>query len=138
MNKIIYLDSASKTIPYDAVLEKYDEVSKTYFANPSSIHILGRQADRLLNQSKEELLSLLKLNNHQVIYVSSATEANNLAIKGAALRYKNRGQHIITTAYEHPSVLEAMRQLEEQFGFDISCLLPNSEGVITAEKSDKK
>ena len=137
MNKIIYLDNASKTIPYPEVVEKYNEISTTYFANPSSIHALGARANRELELGKEEILRLFKLSNHKVIYVSSATEANNLAIKGAALKYKNRGKHIVTTAYEHPSVLEAFRQLEEEFGFDVTCLLPNSEGIITVESVKK-
>ena len=137
MNKIIYLDNASKTIPYPEVVEKYNEVSATYFANPSSIHALGARANRELELGKEEILKLFKLPNHKVIYVSNATEANNLAIKGAALKYKNRGKHIITSAYEHPSVLEAFRQLADEFGFDVTCLLPNSDGVITAESVKK-
>ena len=133
MNKIIYLDNASKTIPYPVVVEKYNEISTTYFANPSSIHALGARANRELELGKEEILRLFKLQNHKVIYVSSATEANNLAIKGAALKYKNRGKHIVTSAYEHPSVLEAFRQLEEEFGFEVTCLLPNNDGIITVE-----
>ena len=137
MNKIIYLDNASKTIPYPEVVEKYNEISATYFANPSSIHALGRRANRELELGKEGILKLFKLSNHKVIYVSGATEANNLAIKGVALKYKNRGKHIITSAYEHPSVLEAFRQLEEEFGFEVTCLLPNSEGVITPEAVSK-
>ena len=137
MNKIIYLDNASKTIPYPEVVEKYNEISATYFANPSSIHALGARANRELELGKEEILKLFKLPNHRVIYVSNATEANNLAIKGTALKYKNRGKHIITTAYEHPSVLEAFRQLADEFGFDVTCLLPNSDGVITSESVKK-
>ena len=127
----IYLDNAAKTIPYKECLDKYVEISSTLFANPSSIHGLGRKAERELDLSREELLRLLKMNDHQVIYLSSATEANNLALKGVALRYKNRGKHIITSAYEHPSVLEALRQLEKEFGFEITCLLPDSDGLIT-------
>ena len=133
MNKLIYLDNASKTIPYPEVIELYNTVTSDFFANPSSIHILGRQAGRELDKSREELLSLMKLKNHQVIYVSSATEANNLAIKGYALKNKNRGKHIITTSYEHPSVLEAFKQLENEFGFEVTYLNPNSDGVITPE-----
>ena len=137
MNKIIYLDNASKTIPYPEVVERFNEVSATYFANPSSIHALGARANRELELGKEEILRLFKLQNHKVIYVSSATEANNLAIKGAALKYKNRGKHIVTSAYEHPSVLETFRQLEEEFGFEVTCLLPNNDGIITVEAVKK-
>ena len=82
-------------------------------------------------------MSLIKLKNHQIIYVNSATEANNLAIKGYALKNKNRGKHIITSSYEHPSVLEAFRQLESEFGFEITYLAPNSDGVVLASEVEK-
>lgn len=130
---IIYLDSASKTIPYLEVVQKFDEITTSYFANPSSIHILGNRANRLLEITKEEILSLLKLNNHQVIFTSSATESNNLAIKGFALKYQNRGKHLITSSYEHPSVLDAFKQLEENFGFEVTYLSPDDNGVISPE-----
>ena len=132
-NRIIYLDNASKTIPYPEVIELYNTVTSDFFANPSSIHILGRQASRELDKSREELLSLMKLKNHQVVYVNSATEANNLAVKGYALRNKNRGKHLITSNYEHPSVLEAFKQLEEEFGFEVTYINPNSDGIITPD-----
>lgn len=137
MTNIIYLDNASKTIPYPEVIEKYNAVTSAFFGNPSSIHILGRQAARELDLSREELLSLIKLKNHQIIYVNSATEANNLAIKGYALKNKNRGKHIITSSYEHPSVLETFRQLESEFGFEITYLAPNSDGVVLASEVEK-
>ena len=130
---IIYLDSASKTIPYLEVVQKFDEITTSYFANPSSIHILGNRANRLLEITKEEILSLLKLNNHQVIFTSSATESNNLAIKGFALKYQNRGKHLITSLYEHPSVLDAFKQLEDNFGFEVTYLSPDESGVIKPE-----
>lgn len=130
MDRIIYLDNASKTIPYPEVVEKHQEITTSYFANPSSIHALGSRANRLLELTKEEILSLLKLNIHQVIFTSSATESNNLAIKGFALKYQNRGKHLITTLYEHPSVLDTFKQLEEYFGFEVTYLSPNSKGII--------
>lgn len=136
-NQIIYFDNASKTKPFKEVLDLYKEISETYFANPSSIHALGSRNLRMLDKSKEELLRLLKLNTHQVIYVSSATEANNLAIKGYALKYKNRGNHIITSAYEHASVLETCKQLEEVFGFEVTYLYPNEDGIITVDEISK-
>lgn len=138
MNKVIYLDNASKSIPYPEVIEIYNTVTSDFFANPSSIHILGRQASRELDKCKEEILNLLKMNNHQVIFVNSATEANNLAIKGYALKNKNRGKHIICSSYEHPSVLEAFRQLESEFGFEVTYLDPNNSGIISKEMVQKE
>ena len=134
MEEFIYLDNASKTIPYPEVVEKHKEITTSYFANPSSIHVLGNRANRLLDITREEILSLLKLKNHQVLFTSSATESNNLAIKGFALKYKNRGKHLITSSYEHPSVLEAFKQLEDEFGFEVTYLNPNVDGIITLEE----
>ena len=130
MNKLIYLDNASTTKVDPRVLDVFNKTHEDYFANPSSIHKLGQETLYLYNKSKDDVLRFLNLNDHQVIYTSGATEANNLAIKGACLRYKNRGKHIVTTAYEHPSVLEAFRQLEKEFGFEVTYLKPNSNGVV--------
>ena len=136
-NNIIYLDNAATTNVDQLVLETFNKAHQDYFANPSSIHKIGQEADHLLSRCKDDTLRLVNLNEHQIIYLSGATEANNLAIKGACLRYKNRGKHIITTAYEHPSVLEAFRQLESEFGFEVTCLLPNKDGIITAQAVEK-
>lgn len=132
-NNIIYLDNAATTKVDSLVLEVFNKTHQDYFANPSSIHKIGQEADHLLSRCKDETLRLLNLNNHQIIYLSGATEANNLAIKGACLKYKNRGKHIITSIYEHPSVLEAFKQLESEFGFEVTFLSPNDEGIISCE-----
>ena len=132
-NKLIYLDNASTTIVDEEVLKVYEQAHKDFFANPSSIHKEGQRAKYQLDRSRESLLKIFNLSNHNVIYLSGATEANNLAIKGVALRYKNRGNHLITSAYEHPSVLEAFRQLEESFDFEVTYLNPNKDGIITKE-----
>ena len=131
--KIIYLDNAATTKVEPLVLDLYNRAHEVYFANPSSIHKLCQEANYVLEKTKENILKMFKLYDHQIVYTSGATEANNLAIKGACLRYKNRGRHIITSIYEHPSVLEAFRQLESEFDFKVTYLKPNSDGVITAD-----
>ena len=136
-NKLIYFDNASTTKVDSRVLEVFNKIHEEYFANPSSIHKEGQKSIYLFNRTKEELLRLLNLKDSEVIYLSGATEANNLAIKGAALRYKNRGNHIITSIYEHPSVLEAFRQLEKEFNYQVTYLYPNKDGIITVEEVKK-
>lgn len=133
MNKIIYFDSASKTIPYAESIDKYNEIQKMYFANPSSIHFEGVKASRYVDSCREEILKSLKLTNRDVIFTSSATESNNLAIKGFCLKYKNRGKHIISSIYEHESVKEALNQLQNEFGFEVTYLLPDENGHITTD-----
>ena len=132
-NNLIYFDNASTTRVDPRVLEVFNKTHEENFANPSSIHKEGQRAFYLFNRTKEEILRLFNLRESEVIYLSGATEANNLAIKGVALRYKNRGNHIITSVYEHPSVLEAYKQLEKEFGFKVTYLYPNKDGVITAQ-----
>ncbi len=129
-NKIIYLDNAATTLVNPEVLDSYNKTKNQYFANPSSIHISGQESSRLLSKAREQILSLLNVNDDELIFTSGATEANNLAIKGYALRYQNRGKHLITTAIEHPSVLEAFKQLEDNFGFEVTYLSINKNGVI--------
>ena len=127
--QIIYLDNAATSKVNPEVLESFNQITLKYFANPSSIHSLGQEAHRLLEKSREQILSLFNLKHHDVIFTSGATEANNLAIKGYAFANKGRGNHIITTAIEHPSVLNTVKTLEK-YGFEITVLPVNEKGVI--------
>lgn len=129
MDRIIYLDNASTSKVNSEVLDSFNQISLKYFANASSIHRLGQESNRLLEKSREQVLSLLNLNHHEVIFTSGATEANNLAIRGYALANRNRGNHLITSATEHPSVLNTFKQLEK-YGFEITVLPVNEKGVI--------
>ena len=129
MDNIIYLDNAATSKVHPEVLESFNQITLKYFANPSSIHALGQEAQRLLEKSREQILNLFNLKHHEVIFTSGATEANNLAIKGYAFANKGRGNHIITTAIEHPSVLNTVKQLEK-YGFEITILPVNEKGVI--------
>ena len=129
MDNVIYLDNAATSKVHPEVLESFNQITLKYFANPSSIHALGQEAQRLLEKSREQILNLFNLKHHEVIFTSGATEANNLAIKGYAFANKGRGNHIITTAIEHPSVLNAVKQLEK-YGFEITILPVNEKGII--------
>ena len=128
-NEIIYLDNAATSKVYPEVLESYNQITLKYFANPSSIHKLGQESNRLLEKSREQILSLFNLTHHEVIFTSGATEANNLAIKGYALANRSRGNHLITTAVEHPSVLNTFKALEK-YGYEVTILPVNKNGVI--------
>ena len=129
MDKIIYLDNAATSKVDQEVLDSYNQITTKYFANPSSIHHLGQEANRLLEKSREQILKLLSLSHHEVIFTSGATEANNLAIKGYAYANRGRGNHLITTATEHPSVLNAMKQLQDE-GFVLTILPVNEKGQV--------
>lgn len=129
-NNLIYLDNAATTLVDNKILQLFSKIEYDVFANPNSIHKLGVEADVYLNKARELILKTLKCTNHRVIFTSSSTEANNLAIKGYCLYYQNRGRHIITTNIEHPSVLEVFKQLEKYFGFKITILNVDKNGCV--------
>ena len=133
-NRIIYLDNAATTVVDNEVLDAYQKAKRLYFANPSSIHIPGQEANRMLEKAREQILSILKCKTeHELIFTSGATEANNLAIKGIAFKRMNRGKHIIVSNIEHPSVLETAKQLEDNFGFEVTYLPVNKQGIVDLE-----
>ena len=129
MDRIIYLDNASTSKVNKEVLESFNQISLNHFANASSIHQLGQESNRLLDKSREQILNLFNLKHHDVVFTSGATEANNLAIKGYAFANRSRGNHLITVVSEHPSVLNAYKQLEK-YGFEITILPINKNGVL--------
>ncbi|MED1203183.1 cysteine desulfurase family protein [Heyndrickxia acidicola] len=127
---MIYFDNSATTKPYDEVLDAFIKISRNFFANPSSLHQLGSHADSLIGQARKQIAQLLKVNMNEVFFTSGGTEGNNLAIKGTALQYRNRGKHIITTATEHPSIYETCRQLEDM-GYQVTYLPVNKDGQIS-------
>lgn len=129
MNKI-YLDYASTTPINENVLESYYKLLKENYANSDSIHEVGSKAATYLKQARKQIAALLHVKENEIIFTSGSTESNNLAIKGVAFAYQNRGKHIITTKIEHPSVLDSCKQLEEYFGFEVTYLNVDNTGKI--------
>jgi len=128
---MIYLDNAATTKPSRELLDAYRHIEEDSFANANSNHQAGRKAAKYLTKARTMVLSALQIDDsHRCLFVSSATEANNLAIKGFALKHQNRGKHIIISNIEHPSVYEVAMQLHEQFGFEVTILNVNHKGQI--------
>ena len=128
-NKTIYFDNAATTFPNEDVVVLHNKINKEHFANANSIHALGVDAGAYLAKAKEKILKCFNLADSRVIFTSGATEANNLAIKGTAFKYQGRGKHLITSKIEHPSVLEAFKQLED-FGFKVTYLNVDEKGIV--------
>ena len=129
----IYLDYAATTPINNQVLESYYKLLKENYANSDSIHEAGSKASLYLKQARKQISNLLNCKENEIIFTSGSTESNNLAIKGIAFAYANRGKHIITTKIEHPSVMDSCKQLEENFGFEITYLNIDSNGRIDLE-----
>src|SRR5574344_93102 len=131
---MIYLDNASTTIIDEEVLKSYTLFLNEYFANASAIHALGLKGQKYLTSAKEQITKILNVPNFDVIFTSGATESNNLAIKGTAFNYQNRGKTIITDSIEHSSVINAFMQLKDVFNLNVKVLSVNSEGVIDLDE----
>ncbi|PLR79166.1 cysteine desulfurase NifS [Bacillus sp. V3-13] len=134
---MIYFDNSATTKPYKEVLDSYVKVSQDYFGNPSSLHSAGAQAEKLLSHARAQTAKLMNVKANEIYFTSGGTEGNNLAIKGAALAYKGRGRHIITTEVEHSSVREAIEQLKRDHGFSVTYVSPDSDGRVKMNDIEK-
>ncbi len=127
---MIYFDNAATTKPYKDVLAAFLNENEECFANPSSRHAYGREANKKLENARNSILKDLDIEtSHRVVFTSGASESNNLAIKGVSKNYSGRGKRIITSKVEHPSVLEVFKTLEKE-GFEVIYLPVNQEGVV--------
>ncbi|SFD61215.1 cysteine desulfurase [Lentibacillus persicus] len=129
---MIYLDNSATTKPDPSVLESFQQASQRFFANPSSIHHLGGEAEKMLSKARKQAAELLNVHQDEIVFTSGGTEGNNLAIKGTALKHQGRGKHIITTEIEHSSVDETFQGLS-QLGFDVTYLPVDENGVVSVE-----
>jgi cysteine desulfurase len=133
---MIYLDY-SATTPVDmVVMGEYNRDVQTYYANPHSQHALGKEVQDKIAYSQSQLSQLLALHNHDVIYTSGATEANNLALLGCARKHKNSGMHLITSPFEHPSVTACFSQLVSE-GYEVDMLSFDADGRIDLAHLEK-
>ena len=130
----VYLDYNATTPLDKRVLESMMPALTSAFGNPSSeSHLLGRQARNMVEAARNQTAKLIGASAREIIFTSGATEGCNLAIKGAAEAYRERGNHIIVSAIEHKAVLEPCKRLEQQ-GFTLTVLRPDSFGRISQEQ----
>jgi cysteine desulfurase len=118
---MIYFDSAATTKPLKEVIETYNKMNDEYWFNPSSMYKNAVFVKTLIDRASKSILNTLNLTEKNIYYTSGATEANNLAIMGVTLPYKNQNKHLITTEIEHASVYNVFQTLEKE-GFRVTYL----------------
>ena len=128
----IYLDNSATTRVCEKSAEKVLELMTQCYGNPSSLHKKGLEAQREVAHARQAVAVSLSAQPREIIFTSGGTEANNLAVLGGAAAGRRRGKRIVTTAIEHPSVLEPMRQLEKE-GFEVVFLTPDADGRVPEE-----
>lgn len=130
----IYLDNHSTTKVDDEVIEAMLPYFRDYYGNASSrTHSFGWKAEAAVERSRYIIAKNLGCLPEEILFTSGATESNNLAIRGVAQHYYQKGNHIISSSIEHSSVLETMKNLEKQ-GFEITFLDPETDGIINPSK----
>ena len=128
---MIYLDNSATTKPCKKAVDYLNIALSENWGNPSSLHILGMNAEDTVNASRKAIAKTLNAKENEIIFTSCGSEANNMAFMSALYR-KNRGNRIITTAIEHPSILEAAKRMET-LGFEVIYLKPSANGVISLD-----
>ncbi len=127
-----YLDNSATTPCSQAATERMVELLTAEFGNPSSLHMMGVDAENVINTAKKQIAKTLKCQEKEIVFTSGGTESNNLAIIGSAMANKRAGMHVITTSIEHASVSSTMAYLEEQ-GFEVTYLPVDHDGVISLD-----
>ena len=125
---MIYLDYSATTPVSFEVLDTFNRTTKEFIGNPNSLHKLGIKSQDLINSATKQIADICNIMPREVVYTSSATEANNLAIIGTMLANQNIGKHLVVSKLEHPSIYKICDYLES-IGFEVS-YVDNDEDVL--------
>lgn len=131
-----YFDNSATTKCSAKAAELMTKVLLEDYGNPSSLHLKGVDAEDYIKEARSRICKTMKINDNELIFTSGGTESNNLAIIGAAMANKRRGNHLITTKIEHAAVGSPMKFLEEQ-GFTVTYLDVDKDGIISLEELEQ-
>ena len=130
--KEVYFDNSATTRVFDSVRDVMVEAMTSDYGNTSSRHMKGVEAERYIREAREEIAGSLKVKEKEIVFTSGGTESNNMALIGAAMAARRKGNHLITTCIEHASVYNTMSFLEEQ-GFRITYLPVDQDGIVSLD-----
>ena len=124
----IYFDNSATTKPYDEVIEETCQAMREYYGNPSSLHNIGLKCEKRLNEAREYFASTIKADKDDIYFTSGGREGNNFVLKGLL----KPGHHFITTTFEHHSIINTCKELEDK-GVKITYLDVDNQGRISLE-----
>lgn len=134
---MIYLDYAATTPVDPRVLDAMMPYFRESFGNPSSIHRFGQKAEAAVDEAREKVATVLNCRPDEIIFTSGGSEADNLALRGAAMAHHTTGKWILTAKTEHPAVSKTAIQLEKEYGFLLEWLDVSEYGMVTVESLSK-
>ena len=132
LEKIVYLDNSSTTKPCEEAIREMNSALACDFGNPSSLHYLGFNTQMRVDKTRKAVAEMIGVTDSEIYFTSGGTEGNNTAVLGVAYARKKRGNRIVTTAVEHPSVSEPVKRLEDE-GFEVIRIKPQRDGTISEE-----
>jgi len=136
MDRIINFDHLSATQPLSEVVESMMPFMRDNYGNPSSMHMLGQQAKAALDNAREQVATLINADPEEIIFTASGSESNNFALKGVAFGNRKKGDHIIVSAIEHFSVLQAAKSLEK-LGYQVTQIPVDKDGLVDPDDVKK-
>lgn len=136
-NDPVYLDTAATTRPLPEVVEAVCRAMTLEYGNPSARHRLGWSAARLVSRARATLAGVIGARESEIVFTGGGSEANNLALKGAAWAYRRAGDQIVVSAVEHPSVLESAAWIREQLGFEVIVIPVDRRGLIDPSRLEE-
>lgn len=131
--RYIYLDHSATTAVDEEVLSKMLPYFYEKAGNASSQHGMGRDAEVAVDRARKQVADAIGAKSNEIYFTSGGSESDNWALKGIAHAYKSKGKHLITSEFEHPAVLNTMKQLEAE-GFEVSYLHTNPQGYVSADE----
>ena len=135
--KRVYLDNAATTPIDKDVLAEIVRVYESFYGNPSSLHSFGQEARKIVEESRSTLAKILHAKSDEIIFTGSGSEADNLAIKGVALKNRKRGKHLITSSIEHSAIKNTMEYLQKHRGFEVTFLPVDKYGLVKSQNLEE-
>ncbi|WP_432204820.1 cysteine desulfurase family protein [Cetobacterium somerae] len=132
----VYLDNNATTKMDPKVLEAMMPFLTEEYGNAFSMHLFGKETGIAVSEAREKIATLLKVKPEEIIFTSSGTESDNIAVRGVAKAYKNRGNHIITSSIEHPAIKNTFKDLEQD-GYKVTFIPVDQNGVIDIKKLEE-
>ena len=132
----IYLDNSATTKPRSEVVDEMCQMLKSEYGNPSSLHRMGFDVEKEIEQSRIIISKYLSVEKDEIIFTSGGTESNNIAIQGIVNKYERQGKHLITSKIEHSSVLNVFKHFEEK-GFTVTYLDVDEKGLIDLKQLEE-
>lgn len=129
----VYLDNNATTKMDNEVFEAMIPYLTEYYGNASSLHLFGKETNKAMNESRETIAKYLGAEPSEIIFTASGSESDNLAIRGIARAYKNRGKHIIASPIEHPAIKNTLKDLEDE-GYEVTILHVDKNGMLDVEE----